>query len=303
MLHQWNGWLGGNNMEILKSYSFIVISIGTIFLAISSAIIGSLNLYKGQSLIGDAIGHSTFPGIVLAFMIFQTREPYVLFCGAMITGGISYFLIQATSKYSKVKLDANLAIFLSGFFGLGMVLKSIIQGNSTYQGASQSGLENYIFGQAAYMLEKDVRLIIIVSVIVISLFLLFKKQLIAVIFDKEFATTIGINIRLVESILLIMTISLVSVGLKAVGSILISSFLILPCVAANHWTKKFVKVLFISSFIAGISAIIGTYFSSIYNGLSTGPTIILIMGAITLISMVIGKYGILRSKLRLENKK
>lgn len=290
-------------MEVLASYSFMVISVGTIFLAISSAIIGALNLYKGQSLIGDAIGHSTFPGVVLAFMIFQSREPFMLFIGAMVTGGISYFLIQLSSKNSKVRLDANLAIFLSGFFGLGMVLKSIIQGNSNYQNASQSGLENYIFGQAAYMLEKDVKLIIVVSLFVITLFVLFRKQLIAVIFDREFAKTIGVNTKLVDSILLLMTIALVSVGLKAVGSILISSFLILPCVAANHWSKKFGVVLVISSFVAGISAIVGAYFSSIYNGLSTGPTIILIMGTITLISMVVGKYGVLRGRYRLENER
>lgn len=289
-------------MEILRSYTFIIISIGTLFLAISSAIIGSLNLYKGQSLIGDAIGHSTFPGIVLFFMIFQTREPSILLLGAMLTGGISYFLIQMSSKYSKVRLDANLAIFLSGFFGLGMVFKSVIQGNAKFQGASQSGLENYIFGQAAYMLEKDVKLIIIVSIIVITLFLLFKKEIIAFIFDREFAKTIGLNTGLIEFVLLLMTIALVSVGLKAVGSILISSFLILPCVCANHWSKKLRNVLIIASIVSAFSAVLGTYFSSIHRGLSTGPTIILTMGSITLISMLFGKYGVVVNMLRLRSK-
>ena len=66
-------------MEILRSYTFQLISIGTLFLAVASAIVGSLNLYKGQSLIGDAIGHSSFPGIVLIFMVFQTRNPNMLF--------------------------------------------------------------------------------------------------------------------------------------------------------------------------------------------------------------------------------
>lgn len=289
-------------MEILSSYTFIIISIGTLFLAIASAIIGSLNLYKGQSLIGDAIGHSTFPGIVLIFMIFQTREPSMLLLGAMLTGGISYFLIQITSKYSKVRLDANLAIFLSGFFGLGMVLKSIIQGNPKFQGASQSGLENYIFGQASYMLEKDVKLIIIISLIVITLYVLFKKEIIVYIFDKEYSKTIGLNTNLIEGILLLMTIALVSVGLKAVGSILISSFLILPCVSANHWSKKLRNVMIIASLIAATSAILGTYFSSAYQGLSTGPTIILTMGSLTIFSMIFGKYGVLGNALRLRSK-
>jgi len=287
-------------MGDVLNYSFLVICIGTIFLAVSSSIVGALNLYKGQSLIGDAIGHSTFPGIVLAFMIFQERDPVILFFGAMFTGGLSYFLIQFTSKKSKGRLDTNLAIFLSGFFGLGLVFKSVIQGNPNFEGASQSGIENYIFGQASYMLERDVIMIAVVSILVVALFIVLKKQFMMVIFDIQYSKVVGVNVKAVETILLVMTISLVSVGLKAVGSILISSFLILPCVAANHWSKKFNEVLFVSVIIAGFSAILGTIISSSYEGLSTGPTIILIMGSITLLSMVFGKYGVVRNKLKLR---
>lgn len=287
-------------MEILRSYTFQLISIGTLFLAVASAIVGSLNLYKGQSLIGDAIGHSSFPGIVLIFMVFQTRNPNMLFVGAVLAGGLSYFLIQVAKRNSKVSLDACLAIFLSGFFGLGMVLKSIIQGNPKYQAASQSGLGNYIFGQAAYMMEKDIKLIVVVSIIVVATFILFYKQLVVFTFDTEFSKTIGLNTRLIEGVLLFMTIGLVGIGLKAVGSILISSFLILPCVAANQWSKKFSRVLVVASLVGGLSAILGTYFSSIYSGLSTGPTIILSMGSITIFSMLFGPYGTISKSIKLR---
>lgn len=290
-------------MDILGSYTFQLISIGTIFLAVSSAVVGSLNLYKGQSLIGDAIGHSSFPGVVIIFMLFQTRKPNALFIGAVIAGAISYFLIQVAKRNSKVSLDACLAIFLSGFFGLGMVLKSIIQGNSKYQAASQSGLGNYIFGQAAYMMEKDIKLIVAVSIIVVLVFIVFYRQLVVFTFDTEFSKTIGLNTRLIEGVLLFMTIGLVGIGLKAVGSILISSFLILPCVAANQWSKKFSRVLVIASIVGAISAISGTYFSSMYSGLSTGPTIILSMGTITIISMLFGPYGSIVRSIRLRRSK
>lgn len=283
-------------LNILYSYSFWVVSIGTVLLAIAAAVIGSLNLYKGQSLIGDAIGHATFPGIVLAFMLMQTREPTILLFGAMATGGICYLLIQLGANFSKVQLDTLLAVFFSGFFGLGMALKSLIQGNSSFQNASQSGLENYIFGQAAYMLEQDVKLIGIITLVVIALFVIFRRQLVLFIFDKQFASSIGINVRMIELILLILTIAVVSVGLKAVGVILISSFLILPCVCANHWSKKLTTVLVISCVCAIFSTLLGVLFSSLYTGLSTGPTIILIMGSITLLSMAFGKYGYFANK-------
>lgn len=146
-------------MDILTNYTFQIVALGSVILAVAAAPVGAFSVYKGQSLIGDAIGHSTFPGIILAYMAFATRSPVVLLAGAVTAGAASYALIQLAHKDNRLGLDANLAIFLSGFFGLGMALKSFIQGNPDYAGASQAGLGTYIFGQAAYMLEADVQLI------------------------------------------------------------------------------------------------------------------------------------------------
>jgi len=157
---------GVTTMDILMNYTFQIVALGSVILAVAAAPIGAFSVYKGQSLIGDAIGHSTFPGIILAYMAFATRSPVVLLLGAIAAGAASYTLIQLAHRDKRLGLDANLAIFLSGFFGLGMALKSFIQGNPDYAGASQAGLGTYIFGQAAYMLEADVQLICIVSAVV-----------------------------------------------------------------------------------------------------------------------------------------
>ena len=68
-------------MDILMNYAFQIIALGTALLAAVAAPVGALSVYKGQSLIGDAIGHATFPGVVLAFMAFSTRSPAVLLVG------------------------------------------------------------------------------------------------------------------------------------------------------------------------------------------------------------------------------
>lgn len=280
-------------MEILKNYSFQIVLLGTFLLSISAPLIGAINLYKGQSLIGDAIGHSTFLGVVLFFMLFSSRNPLVLLIGASISGLISYLLIQMSEKVSKVKLDANLAIFLTGFFGLGLVLKSYIQGNSNYQNASQSGLESFIFGQTAFILKNDVIILAFIALIVLMFYLGFKKQLIMYIFDREFAMAKKLNINILELLISILTIVVVSSGIKSVGAILISSFLILPAVSAKFWTRKVDMSLIISIIIATISSFLGSYFSSLHRGLSTGPTIILFMGSLTVISSIIGRYGVI----------
>ena len=275
-------------MDIVTNYTFQIIALGTALLASVAAPVGALSVYKGQSLIGDAIGHATFPGIVLAFMAFSTRSP------------VTFFAIQAANENTRVGLNANLAIFLSGFFGLGMVLKSFIQGNADYRGASQAGLETYIFGQAAYMLEDDVKLIALVAALSASLLFLFYKELKVFVFDAEYARAAGLPVRLLQVLLPFLTIAVIGIGIKAVGAILISSFLIIPCVAASQWSDDFSRVLFLSAVFGMAAALAGAYVSTLAQGMSTGPSIILAASAIAFFSMFFGKRGAFRKRGRRE---
>ena len=212
-------------MDILRNYSFIIVALGTIILAMATGIIGSISVLKGKSLIGDAIGHSTYPGIVIAFMLSMEKSPIILLFGAAFAGAISFFLIDIISNNSKIDLDATLAIVLSSFFGLGMVLKSFIQGNPDYAGVSQSGLKNYIFGQASYIMKNDVKIIFIVSIFSILMLIAFYKEIKVYVFDEVYAKTIGINPGLMNTVILIATMLLITTGLKLVGAILILSLI------------------------------------------------------------------------------
>ena len=231
-------------------------------------------------------------------MAFATRSPVVLLAGAVTAGAASYALIQLAHKDKRLGLDANLAIFLSGFFGLGMALKSFIQGNPDYAGASQAGLGTYIFGQAAYMLEADVQLICVVSAVVLLLLLLFYKELKLFVFDAEYAEVVGLPCRLLNILLLVMTIAVIGIGIKAVGAILISSFLIIPCAAANQWSNNLSRVLLLSSGIGAVSSLVGTYISTLEQGMSTGPSIILVASVIAFFSILFGTKGILGRALK-----
>lgn len=285
-------------INILFSYDFLVVAIGTFILAITSAIVGCFSVYKGQSLVGDAIGHASYPGVVLAFMLFQSRNPIILVFGAAILGSVAYGVIQIINKNSKISLDAALAIVLTGFFGLGIILKTYIQGNPSFAGASQAGLKNYIFGLAAFITKSDVIFISIISLVVLIILGLFYKELIVGIFDRDYGKSIGISSTLIDCILLVMMILIIALGLKSVGAILISSFLIIPCICANQYSRNINKVLIIAGIVGGVSSFIGTYLSSAVKGFSTGPMIILVMGSITLVSMAVGKYGFIRKRGR-----
>lgn len=283
-------------MNTITSYSFIIIAVGTSLLGIASSMVGVLAVNKGQSLIGDAVGHSALPGVILAFMLFGTKNPGILILGAAITATLAYFLIEMVSSITKVSSDAMLAIGLSGFFGGGLMLRSHISGNPSYSPQLQAGLSNYIFGQAAYIMKNDVYYIAVISIITILLIVLFYKEFKVFIFDEEYAYMIGLNLKLLRVLLMFLIIMIIASGLKLVGAILISSFLIIPTITASLWTDKFKNNMVISSGLTLASTLTGSYLSSLTKGLSTGATIILIMGALFLISSIVSPKGILRRR-------
>jgi manganese/zinc/iron transport system permease protein len=286
------------DINILTNYSFLVVAAGTVILAIASGMVGTISVLKGQSLIGDAIGHSSFAGIVISFMLFQQRNPIILALGALFSGIIAFFSIQLIGKNSKIEMDSILALVLSSFFGLGMVLKSYIQGNPQYSNASQAGLQNYIFGQAAYLMRNDVYLIILAAIISISLLLLFYKEIKIFVFDEQFARSVGIKASFLNWLILIMSMVLISVGLKAVGAILISSMLIAPAITGLQWSNRFPIVLLIAGLVGGVSAFVGTYISSTVKNMPTGPMIILMMSIVAIFSILFSPKGFIAGALR-----
>lgn len=288
------------NISIITQYSFIVVAIGTMLLAMATGIVGTISILKGQSLIGDAVGHASLPGIILAFMISGRKSSLILMLGAIVAGIVAFILIQIISEGSKIEADTAMAVILSAMFGMGMVLKSYIQGNPEYQGASQSGLASYIFGQAAYILREDVYIILAVSVISLALFIVFYKEIKVYVFDMVYAYTIGINSRLTSLLIMIITMILIAAGLKAVGAILISSMLITPAVTGLQWSKSYEKVLVIAAVTGAVSAFLGTFISSAVKGFSTGPSIILIMSVIALFSVLFAPRGIVRMLLNIR---
>ena len=288
------------NISIITQYSFIVVAIGTMLLAMATGIVGTISILKGQSLIGDAVGHASLPGIILAFMISGRKSSLILMLGAIVAGIVAFLLIQIISEGSKIEADTAMAVILSAMFGMGMVLKSYIQGNQKIQGASQSGLASYIFGQAAYILREDVYIILAVSIISLALFILFYKEIKVYVFDMVYAYTIGINSRLTSLLIMIITMILIAAGLKAVGAILISSMLITPAVTGLQWSNSYEKVLVIAAVTGAVSAFFGTFISSAVKGFSTGPSIILIMSVIALFSVLFAPRGIVRMLLNIR---
>lgn len=283
-------------LDLLTDYTFLMIALGSGLLGLLSGIMGVYVTVRKQGLICDAISHSTLPGVCIAFMVLGIKNLELLLLGAFIAGVIAALFIFGIDLKSKVKFDSALAIVLSTFFGLGVVLLALIQREAN---TNQAGLDKFIFGQAAAFLKKDIYFLIGIIILVLFVILLFWKELKLFSFDPEFAQTKGFSINLMTGILIVLLVISIVMGIQSVGVILMSTMLIAPPVAARQWTDKFNVMMILSGIFGAFSGITGSFISMYYKGLSTGPVIAIVASLIVFFSILFSpKKGILFSKKR-----
>ncbi len=272
-----------NLMYVLTDYTFHIVALGATLLGMMSGVIGSFAVLKKQSLIGDAIAHAALPGIAITFLLTQTKSNEFLLVGALVTGLLATVCMHTMKTYSKIEVESAMSLILSTFFGLGLVLLTYIQ---TIPNAHQAGLDRFIFGQAATLLQSDVLLIAIMAIVSMSVIILCWKELKLVTFDTIFAQSIGISPKTISLFLSVLIVLVSIVGLQTVGVILMSALLVAPGVAARQWTHKLETMVILAGIFGGVSGGIGTLVSSLMTKIPTGPSIVLSMGIIVLISIV-----------------
>lgn len=281
--------------NISFDYFFWVVALGTMALGFASGIIGTSIVLEKQSQLGDAIGHSVYPGVIIAFMVFQTRNSLVLLLGAVVFGFIAFLLIEWIHKNSHFPYESILAMVLSSFFSLGLMLYRLVQTNPKFQTVNFSGLNNYIMGQAAFLTQFDVTVIFVIALLILFIFWIFYPKIKLYLFDKTFAQSIGINVKLINYILLALSLLVIVIGLQAVGAKLISSMLVAPVIGAMQWTNSYPKTIILSGLFGLISGFLGTLLSTNIANLATGPTIIIVLSVIALVSVCIGPKGLFSS--------
>lgn len=283
-------------LSIFSNNVVRIILFGTIFLGIVSGILGVFTLLKKQALIGDALSHSTLPGVVLMFIFTNTRNLGILLTGAFISAAFAMFLMKVIKKYSKIENDAILALILSSFFGLGNFLISLISRDSSYV---KINFNTFIFGSAATMSKENVYTIMIILLIVLFIILLTWRNLKLHIFNSEFYESLGYSNLIMEFLISFMTILVIIVGIESVGVILMSSLLITPGLSARQWSNK----LFINVLLAGlfgfIQSFLGTYISVTNDNMPTGPMIVIFGSNILLLSILLSpKRGLISHEIK-----
>jgi manganese/zinc/iron transport system permease protein len=268
---------------LFTDYTLRTITLGTAVLGAICGMLGSFAVLRKQSLLGDAISHAALPGIAIAFLITGAKDSNVLLLGALISGLIGTFWIRGMTSKTHLKSDTALGLVLSLFFGFGMLLLTFIQKQPN---ANQAGLDKYLFGQAATLLEKDVAVMVLVTGISLFILLLFWKEFKILLFDADYATTLGFNTKFIDILITFFIVLAIVLGLQTVGVVLMSAMLLAPAAAARQWTNSLAVMVFLAAVFGASSGVIGTAISASQDNLSTGPVIVLVAGVFVLFSFI-----------------
>ncbi|AAZ57531.1 ABC-type Mn2+/Zn2+ transport system permease components [Prochlorococcus marinus str. NATL2A] len=259
--------------------------------ALVGGVCGLLSCYmtlKGWALMGDAVSHAVMPGVVVAYAL---GLPFSL-C-AFVFGVGSVALIGFVKQKSRIKEDTVIGLVFTGFFALGLVLVSKIKSNID--------LMQILFGSPLGISRSDVNQTLIISFIVISILLIFRKDLMLYCFDAKHARSIGINTGILHYLLLTLLSLSAVVGLQTVGIILVVAMLITPGATAYLLTDRFDRMTILAVISSSFSSILGVYISY-WSDIETGGSIVLVQTLIFLIAFLFApRYGIFKNQTLINN--
>jgi manganese/zinc/iron transport system permease protein len=260
------------------------VMLGTATLGAVAGVLGTFAVLRRQSLVGDAISHAALPGAV-AVVLVAGMSPWAVVFGAILAGGLAMLSVGAIRRYSRLSFDAGLAIVLSSFFGLGLMLMSIA-------GKSTTGIERYLFGQAATLLPSDVQRIAILGGIAVACVLMFWKQFKLLSFDPVYAKCLGLPVVVLDVLMTGLVVLAVCIGLEAVGVVLMSALIVAPAIAARQWTNSLGKMTVLAGLFGAAAGVFGSLLSHTLSDpktrltVPTGPTIVLCAIAIVGLSFL-----------------
>jgi manganese/zinc/iron transport system permease protein len=277
------------------------VTIGAALLGGAAGVAGSFAVLRRRSLVGDMLAHASLPGVCLAFIITGSRELSGLALGALASGLLAITLMTVVTRWTRTKEDAAIGIMLSSFFGIGVVLLSVIQRSKA--GGNSAGLDSFIFGEPGNMLDSDLTLLAIVAGAVLLLVVALFKEFKLVAFDAEFAQSQGWPRTLLDLVMMGAVAVVTIVGLPIVGVILMAAMIILPGATARLWTNRLDRLLFVAGALGAATGAIGVRLS---GSLPTGPIIVLTGAGFFVVSLLLSpERGIIarvwnESRLRLR---
>ncbi|MFN3705633.1 MAG: metal ABC transporter permease [Thermoflexales bacterium] len=271
-------------LSLLADYTMRNVVLGSALLGAVSGALGCFAVLRRQGLLGDTLAHAALPGIALAYLLTGQRALPVLLAGAALSGWLGTAALIYLSRATRIKEDSALGIVLSVSFAVGVVLLTFI---NRHPQSRAVGLERFLLGQAAALTADQVELMALLSAGVLIVLVLGYKEFALLAFDAPFAASLGWNTTALSLLLTTLIVITVVVGLQAVGVVLMASLLIAPAVAARQWTDRLHLMVWLAAAFGAIAGVMGAWLSASDRGIPTGPVVVLVLSAITVVSLVV----------------
>lgn len=269
-----------------------VISIGCI--GGVAGLIGVFVLLRNESLLGDTLSHATLPGVALTLLITQTKQLPFLLAGGTLSAACGAFILHIINHKTHLKKETAMGIVLSVFFGIGLLVLTLLQKKPI---AHQAFLTTLFLGKAFLFLPQDSYFIVSLCMLVILFTLLFWKEYKLSCFDKDFASTIGYSPSAWSFCLLCSMIIIISLALQTMGVILTSSLLIAPAAAARQWYTRIEQISILAVVIGMTTSMIGVLVSNYVSHLPPGPVIVILLSCCVSISLIFSQRRIQSDEL------
>lgn len=256
-------------------YDFMVRALlATIIAAVVCALISCWLVLVGWSLMGDAIAHAVFPGVVIAYAL---GAPFAL--GALVFAFLAVGLIGAVRSTPTVREDTAIGIVFTSLFALGLVLISVTP--------SQIDLGHIVFGNVLGVSVLDLLQIAVIAGVVAVVVLIKRRDLTLVAFDRAHAHALGINPRVVSALLLGLLALTTVVALQIVGVILVIAMLVIPGATARLLTHRLGRMLILAPSLAAGSSAVGIYLSYWLDASPAGLVVLVQASVFALVAAVV----------------
>ena len=264
-------------LEML-SYPFMVRAfvVGTL-VALCLALLGVSLVLKRYSMIGDGLSHVGFGALAVAAAL--NVAPMSVAIPVVVVAAILLLRIRGNSK---IKGDSAIALISTSALAIGVMVISMTTGMNT-------DVYNYMFGSILAMSRDDVVLSVVLSVIVLVLYVLFYNKIFAVTFDETFAQATGVKADLYNTLIAILTAVTTVLGMRMMGTLLISSLIIFPALTSMRVCKTFRSVIINSAVISVLcfcTGILISYFWATPAGASVVMVNLLMLGIYTLAGII-----------------
>lgn len=245
-------------------------------ISISASLLGTNLVLNRKSMFGDCLSHISFGAFSLSFILH--KSPIII---SLIIVIFSSFLILRVNENSSIKSDAVMAIVSSVSLSFGVVINSLFSSNGI-------NIQNFMFGSILAISYEEVFISIFLFILISLFFIFFYKKIFLITFDYNFAISTGVNVNLYKNVISTLTAVTIVIGMRIVGSLLISSLFVIPCVISLLFSNSFKVFIFSSLFISLINFLISIFLSYFFS-LPTGALIVLINFLVLVLVLIITK--------------